>query len=132
MAKKKIEVVELNLGVDLEPVEPDSVHPDTRKKINQKIRLADMEKQAMDQVRQKRQKQQEQKQSAVEQAYQTLQQAYKDNQLVELQQLQQISDTDRFSSFILRLNNYIKKRGGIWKLRKKTKNKIKYYYLTPS
>lgn len=132
MAKQKIEVVELNLGKVADDLTLPTVSPETQAVMDQKLRLAKMEKEAIDRVRKKRQDQEQQKQDAVEKGFQLLKEAFDKKELVSIEQLFKLTDAENLSSFMLRLNNFIKKRGELWKIKRRTKGGKKFYEITPS
>lgn len=132
MAKQKIEVVELNLGKVADDLALPTVNPETQAVMDQKLRLAKMEKEAIDRVRKKRQDQEQQKQDAIEKAFQLLKEAFDKKELVSIEQLFKFTDVENLSSFMLRLNNFIKKRGELWKIKRRTKGGKKFYEITPS
>ena len=58
--------------------------------------------------------------------------AQKNNEEIESIELLTLASTANLSSLILRLNNFIKNRGDIWKLQKRKLNGKVYYKLIPN
>jgi molecular chaperone DnaK (HSP70) len=132
MSKKKLEIIDLELGIDVSDLTATPpISPETQEQIDLKIRLAKQETDAIKRVKAKREKQQNQKDSIIEQCFKTLLEANDKDEKVPLEEIQKISGDMKLSSVVLMINNLIKKRGNLWCLIKSTKNKKKYYHLVP-
>ena len=121
---KKIKIIELELGIDVDLSKP-TLHINTEQQIKNKIELAKQEQEAIDSVREKRQQKKINKH--IEECFRELLEANKQGKELTAKKLLEIAETNNLSSLILRLNNYIKKRGELWKIKKrKSKKDILY------
>lgn len=133
MGKKKLDVVELELGVDVTDVTArPKLHPETEENIARRIRLAKQETDAIKRLHEKRDKERQDKEKATEQCFRLLLDANKKGEKVPVAKLITKAGDMTLSTLILRLNNLIKKRGELWKIKKTQSKKKMYYHLTTS
>lgn len=120
---RRLPIVSLDLGI--EPIiAKEVVSEKTVEKIQDRLTRAVSEHKITEKVDQ----QLKQKEEAVNKCYQKLVDAGSEGITVE----ELLVDYDNLISLIGKIRNIIKKRGDIWKLRKRRKQGKTYYYLLPS
>lgn len=130
MNKQKLEIVELILGTDVD-IHPQNITKETKEFISQKIRLTLKEQEAINKYKLKQQQDKKQKLDAIQTCFELMLKNHKTSTPTPIEEIIKLSDAN-LNSFILRLINFIKKRGNLWKIKKNTKNGKKYYSLIPS
>ena len=128
MTRKKLEVVELNLGLDVDSLGKHVIHDDTRKRIDRTLNLAQKEKEALDKIRIKKQD----KGKIVEKCYQEFVKHQVLDLSISADDLKKISGEQNLSGLMLRLRNHIKKSDNLWKLHKYQRKGKTLYKLIPS
>jgi hypothetical protein len=133
---KKLEIVELNLGVDphqsareAQPAEA------TKEKIEKAYTHAVKEREAIDRIKERKQNEEAEKEAVVADLIKKLIDATSNNAGLSGPEVSEIIAKSPIkidlSSLILRIKNTLKK-SDLWELNRKQLNKNSYYYLTPT
>lgn len=127
--KPKLEVIEITLGIDpLNSKEP--IKQETAKKIEKIIEIAVKEKQAIEDIRLRPEQ--------VEKAFSILYSKLNETAMnplinyISTEHLLDQTNAKNLSVLIQSINKFIKSRGDIWTLKKKTVNGKTAYYLHPN
>jgi len=126
MEKKKLIVVNLELGVNPELETDIPISPQTEAKIQKIVKDSVDDDKLLDAVREKREHQ------TIEKCLQALVKATEKNETISATHLLEIAEHDNLVSVMVRIKNLIAKRGGIWVIRKKKVDGVSHYYLIPS
>ena len=128
MSKKKLDIIELNLGEDVSDLTATPpINSETQENINKKIRLAKQETDAIQRVKNKRNEQQKQKEDIINTCFKLLLETTENDGKISADKIKEIIGEMNLSSVILMIKNLIKKRGNLWHIKKFTKNKKNYY-----
>lgn len=132
MAKRKLEIIELNLGIDPDEVlRPIPIEPDTKQRITETVKLAKLEQDAINKLKAKKKDKEQKQLDVITRCYRILHNSAKKNATVPAQRLLEISQTDNLSGLMTRIRNYIKKRGAHYKIKKRKVKGQTHYTLTP-
>lgn len=124
--KKKLDVINLELGIEPDKlITPPGVTEKTQQKLSEIIEF----KQEEQQVQQHKIAAAELKEEVADKALHLLLEEGMDG--VPVEELNKLANGN-LSGLILRVNNLIKKRGDLWKLKKKTMRGKAYYILKTS
>ena len=126
MEKKKLTVVNLELGVNPELETDIPISPQTEAKIQKIVKDSVDDDKLLDAVREKREHQ------TIERCLQTLVKATEKNETISATHLLEIAEHDNLVSVMVRIKHLIIKRGSIWVIRKKKVDGVSHYYLIPS
>jgi hypothetical protein len=132
MAKEKLKIIELDLGIDIDnTLQPMPIRSETKQQITETIKLAKLEQDAINKLRTKKKHKEQKQLNTIIRCYKALYDSTKNNTTISASELIKISETDNLSGLIIRLNNYIKKRGTHYKIKKKRIKGQTHYTLTP-
>ena len=126
--KPKLEVIEIQLGID--PIPIGDIHPETKEKIKNLVEFTVKEKQALDQIKLRP----EQTKKAYSMLYAKMEETKLnpgDNHILAKDLIYETRTTN-LSTLIQALNKHIKEKGNIWKLKRKIIKGENAYFLTVS
>lgn len=129
MEKKKLEIIELNLGISAD-IDDKDISPETQENIDREIRLSKRKTDTLKRIKDKREKEQSQKQKIIDKCYKLLLRANEKNEKVSAVTLVKNSGDLSLSTLIQSINRYSKQRGGLWKIKKSQIKGKSYYTLT--
>ena len=128
---KKLEVIELNLGIDPENLtKKPPISPATQQRIDQFAQQKTAEQAAIIKYKQKKQEEEKLKEEAATKVYKALSET--PNNGLTIDDLIKIAETPDIISVMVRLRNMIKKRGNLWKIQKGKHNGKSVYRFTPT
>jgi len=126
MEKKKLIVVNLELGINPELETNIQISPQTEAKIQKVVKDSVDDEKLLKAVREKRE------QESIEKCLQALVKATEKNETISATHLLEMAEHDNLVSVMVRIKNLIAKRGGIWIIKKKKADGVNQYYLVPS
>lgn len=128
---KKLEVIELNLGVDPESLtKKPSLSPATQQRITEFTQQKQQEHDAIIRYQQKKQKEEKCKEEAAIKVYKALSETTGNGLTVD--ELLEISQTPDIISLMVRLRKLIKQRGNLWDIKKGKRNGKSIYRFMPT
>lgn len=115
--KPKVEVIELNLGVDpSELLQTPSVSQQSQERIAYLMELSAKEMEGINKIKQKEQEEALRKDEGTDRLYRRLVELAAEQTGLTTPELMQIAGSDDHVGTMVRLHNYIKKRGGLWEI----------------
>ena len=133
---KKLDIIDLNLGFDPNDVtDKPKLSEKTKERVAGLITHEKIEQSAIRKHKESKQATEQQKAKAIETIFKQLSVLASNEGIaaksMPIHEIIKTADTMDPSSVILRLNNYIKKKG-LWQLKKSQIKGINHYYLVPS
>ncbi len=126
MEKKKLTIVNLELGINPELETEVKISPQTEAKIQKVVKDSVNDEKLLAAVREKREHE------SIEKCLQALVKATEKNETISATHLLEMAGCENLVSVMVRVKNLIAKRGGIWVIRKKKVDGVNHYYLVPS
>lgn len=113
--KTKTEIIELDLGVDpTELLQTPSVSAQSQERIAYLMELGAKEAEAINKLRDKKREETTKKDEGIDRLFRKLIELASEKKGLSTPELMTIADSDDHVSTMVRLHNFIKKRGGLW------------------
>jgi hypothetical protein len=131
--KPKLQIVDLELGIDpQEATKKIEIPPETIAKAEKINNFDKQEYAALEAIRAKKQAEEQAREEGIDRAFKALATAAEEKQGVAATELVVLAGSTDLSGVMLRLRNYIKKRGDLWMISKHRENKQTVYYMEPT
>lgn len=123
---KKLDIIELDLGMEITDLEKPTISQKTQEKIHTIIDYAKQEQKSLQQIKSKIDD------KLIEECFKILLKAHTDHKEISSEELLKTAQSKNLSSLIARINHFIKRRGGLWEIKRKRHKGQNLYSLTPS